>query len=179
MGTKKHMPIIVCCFLLILLNAAIAEEKQRTSQERRPKVGQWEGDPSVSFEVTGDGIIKNFHITYSIGTMTCDIAFDKIGILNDGTFGAKQFMLDKDYKSPKNITEEERATLYRPDPIIIGKDKMIEVVSISGRFDDVGTVSGSFRVLVCEKFQQYFRKGDDEVIHGRKWSAKWKRPKQT
>ncbi len=156
---------------------AVSKSGKTLPAAHRPKTGHWEGDPSVSFEVTDDGNIHNFNMAYSVGAMTCYIKAEKIDVEKDGGFVVKNFIPDADYKFPEGITKEERDKLYRPAAVTIGKNKMVEVQSITGRFDSTSTVIGNFRILVCKDYQQYFFKNDGEALHGKEWSAKWKEPK--
>ena len=109
--------------------------------------------------------------------MTCNIEVGTIAVEKDKVFAFTSFMPENDYKWPKNITKEERDKLYRPEAIIIDGKRMVEVQRITGRFDSAGTVKGSLKLLVCERYQQYFLKDDEELLKGRDWSAEWKGPK--
>ena len=82
-----------------------------------PKSGHWEGKPSVSFEITTEGKIRDFVIVIPIGVDKCTVTLEKeIDIETDGTF-------------------------------IIGavdSEGMLEGNSISGKFDSTDTATGAY-----------------------------------
>ena len=82
-----------------------------------PKQGHWEGEPSVSFDVTTDGRIRDFRIVIPMGVDKCTITLEKeIDVETDGTF----------------IIGE------------IDSEGLLEGNSISGEFDSADTVIGAY-----------------------------------
>jgi hypothetical protein len=133
-----------------------------------PKPGHWEGRPSVSFEVTTDGNIRNFSIVVPFGQTTCTLTAEEefsLGADNTIIFSKLGPSLDK------NLLELMVA-LEIPTPVPIKTDagELIEMQHISGKFNSPTTITGTFEVLVCEG-EFAFSSGQDD-----KWSAEWKGP---
>lgn len=52
-----------------------------------PKVGHWEGDPSVSFEIGTDGKMHDFKMEIDLGNnYSCNVTTDNIEIDSEGIF---------------------------------------------------------------------------------------------
>ncbi|MFH1674561.1 MAG: hypothetical protein ABIF87_14205 [Pseudomonadota bacterium] len=179
-----RIPIVCLCLLAAFLglffdtaNAgdnAIQLTQKKISEQHRPKVGYWEGDPFVSFRVTDDGNITDFKMSFSQGSIRCSIEIGKFEVGKDGSFGTKSFVPEKNYRL-SGFMAKDKDKIYMPEIVTIEKEKMVEVQRINGKFDSAVTVTGSFRYLVCED-QQFFWFKDSEEVKGRKWSAKWVRP---
>lgn len=147
------------------------------SQGRRPKPGNWEGSPAVSFEVTPEGNIANFKLERRIAGIACPIAFDEVTVGKDGAFLVKQYLPEEDYWLPKNLSSDERkakkaALPYWPDTIIRDNKVIVEVVRIAGRFGSGNTVSGKFRALACGETQFFEKKEVFDAMET--WRASWK-----
>jgi hypothetical protein len=82
-----------------------------------PQAGHWEGEPSVSFDVTTDGKIRDFRLVISIGADTC------------------------------TVTVDEEIAIEADDTLITGKINSkgeLEGNSISARFDSPTTMTGAY-----------------------------------
>ena len=165
------------CAIAVVITAAVAkatfaqsmEPKSKVSTERateyyRPKVGHWEGEPSVSFEVAPDGDIGNFKMKAFLGTTRCSIEITALPVANDGSFGVKEDISEKQYWLPENLTSEERnarkAELkgkagYWPETVTMEDEVQVEARRIAGRFESADTVAGRFRILVCGETQAF------------------------
>ncbi len=86
-----------------------------------PTAGRWEGEPSVSFNVVADGVIKDFRMTAPYPPTTCNIVAKEIPIEKGGTF------------------------LYAVSPFEGGAFKN----RVQGKFDSTTTVAGTFLVQHC------------------------------
>jgi hypothetical protein len=78
-----------------LLACAIATtipEVAAWSKGDRPKAGNWQGSPSVSFEVTAEGNLRNFRLDRRTAGIACPIAINEFPVAKDGTFLAKQYL---------------------------------------------------------------------------------------
>ena len=162
-----------------LLACAIATtipEVAAWSKGDRPKAGNWQGSPSVSFEVTAEGSIRNFRLDRRTAGIACPIAINEFPVARDGTFLAAQYLPEEDYWLPKDLSSDERkakkaALPYWPDTITRDNKVMVEVVRITGRFQN-GNVVGKFRVLACGDKQFFDKKELYDAMET--WDASWK-----
>ena len=64
----------LCC--AVLPNAANAQTK--------PKIGDWQGEPSVSFTVKADGRLVNFNISVPLTMGSCNMKFTELAVTKAG-----------------------------------------------------------------------------------------------
>jgi hypothetical protein len=113
----------------------------------KPKVGHWEGEPSVSFDVTNEGNIRDFKIVAPFGGGSeCTINLtEDIVIESDGTF------------------------TFSSSLTAVGSIEN----RISGKFDGDTTVTGTYLFDFCgsgENVTVRFLSNEET------WSAEWKSP---
>lgn len=184
---------VAIVIVVALVTATFAQSKDRSTkaptgkaaEHSRPKAGHWEGEDSlVSFEVTEDGDIRNFKMNALLGRTLCSIEITALSVANDGSFGAKEYIPEKHYWLPENLTSEERNAKktelrtkggYWPDTITVENEVQVEVRRITGRFVSADTVVGKFRILVCGETQAFYEKKKFDEMNG--WQAAWKGPK--
>jgi len=85
------------------------------------QAGHWEGEPSVSFEVTSDGHIRNFKIVAPFGVLAgqyCTIEIDEIAVGQRGEF---------------TIGEPSDSPMY-----------------ISGKLTSATSLAGTYKIAVCK-----------------------------
>jgi hypothetical protein len=111
-----------------------------------PKAGHWEGEPSVSFEVTTDGNIRDFKIVIPFPPSTCTITFEEIMVEADGAF-----IIPDSLEKPES-----------PDEEIIDDH-------LYGKFTDVTAIIGAYKFGLCEN--NFVMPPSQD-----KWSAEWKGP---
>jgi hypothetical protein len=139
-----------------------------------PKAGHWEGEPSVSFDVTSDDNIHNFSITVpfggSSGTDTCTFTLEEIAVETDGTFIYSTLIAADKFLNKEDL---DFAVAMGIGPEIIKTDSgdVIETHHISGDFDSATTLKGSFKILKCE--DRVYLTSEKE---GNPWSAEWTGP---
>ena len=132
------------------------------------KVGYWEGDSPVSFEVTDDGNLHNFHLVAPLSIGECTIKAEEIEVESKGTFESiysvstsefNPIALDvlRSQEVELKITETESA-------------EMIELYNVSGTFDKATKLIGTVKITICvvDGTVNY----DNNVST---WSAEWKR----
>lgn len=134
-----------------------------------PQAGHWEGQPSVSFEVTANGHINNFKIVTPLGGGTCTLQLqEEIIIETDGTFVfAESVQMTESMQGFVDLAK----TLGGATPVVTQSDagQMIEAFNISGKFDTPTNLSGAYRIMIC---------GNNITVPAQKgaWSAEWKGP---
>ena len=85
-----------------------------------PRAGHWEGEPSVSFEVTSEGEVRHFKIVAPFGALAgqhCTIEVDEVPVKPSGQF---------------TIGELENSPVY-----------------VDGEFTDDSNLVGSYKIAVC------------------------------
>lgn len=89
--------------------------------EWSPKAGRWEGEPSVSFEITSEGDLRNLKIVAPFGVLAgqhCTIEVDQVSVEPRGQF---------------TIGEGENPPVY-----------------VDGKFTDHSNLVGSYKITVCK-----------------------------
>jgi len=139
-----------------------------------PKAGHWEGEPSVSFDVTTDGVIHNLSMTVLFGKnnigldRTCKITLKVINVEADGTFIFTEWVENTD---TLRAFIDLGATMGIPTPEATqtASGEMIAGTIISGKFNSATTLSGTYIVRTCE--------GGINISDSQPtWSAEWKTP---
>jgi hypothetical protein len=113
-----------------------------------PKAGHWEGKPSVSLEVTTDGNIRDFKITFPFGPSQKDCTLqmqDTIIVEADGTF-------------------VRTASGTPPAP-----GAKIEEAYFKGKFESATTLTGTYAFYSCGGVLMF------TPTEGT-WNAEWKQP---
>jgi len=91
-----------------------------------PRPGHWEGEPSVSFDVTSDGNIRNFRIVAPFGVLSgqyCTIEIDEVLVEQQGEF---------------TIGEPSDSPMY-----------------ITGKFTSDETFAGTYVIAVCKSGDKF------------------------
>ena len=138
-----------------------------------PKSGHWEGEPSVSFDVTTSSTIRNFTIIVPFGTVNtgCTIKYpDDIAIESDGTFLISESTILTDQLREK-IDLAGRMGLPTPATTQTSSGETFEGKHIIGKFDSTAAaVAGTYLILTCETGLSI---GATETSD---WNAAWKGP---
>ena len=138
-----------------------------------PQAGHWEGGPSVSFDVTSDGQIKNFNMVAPIDSQkTCTVSADNITIQSDGTFILTNLVpLDSLGPNVENIMKI--AGIPTPTPVVVGGNEMLEAQHISGKFNSPTSINGTYKITACFGEGQVHFSITEQVLD---WSAEWEKP---
>lgn len=131
-----------------------------------PEAGHWEGEPSVSFEVTNDGVIRDFSMRASMGMDTCAITANEIPIEADHTFAISEWRELTDGLRSFIASGVGRGTVA-PATKQFGSGEMVESKRIAGQFDTANTLTGSYLITQCEDRIQ-------TVVKVPTWNAEWK-----
>jgi photosystem II stability/assembly factor-like uncharacterized protein len=135
------------------------------------KAGHWEGSPSVSFEVTTSGDIRNFKMAATVGTGRCAIEVEEVPVEADGTFVYVSLIKEDNYWPGADRAGLKAENLW-PTPVMTDEGPMVEAVHINGKFDSVTLLTGTFKILVCGNTQ--FLPAEGKGVET--WSAEWKGP---
>jgi photosystem II stability/assembly factor-like uncharacterized protein len=133
------------------------------------KAGHWEGTPSVSFDVTANGDIRNFKMISSIGTGRCTVEVNEIPAQADGSFIYTTLIKEDNYW-PGADRASLRAKNVWPTPVVTDDGPMVEAIRIGGMLNTPTTLSGTFKILVCGNTQILPAEGKGVEA----WSATWK-----
>lgn len=132
-----------------------------------PKAGYWAGEPSVSLEVTDDGRIRNLVIESAPApSVRCTIEVSSISVASDGTFTWIN-LIDEDEYWPS----ADRAGDLWPTPVTTDEGPKVEAQRITGQFGSATTLTGTYKILVCEDHEFFWAEGKGVVS----WSAEWQR----
>jgi photosystem II stability/assembly factor-like uncharacterized protein len=132
--SPRRVLILVASMLMLatLACAAIAPTVSSTSTlapetpESGIKAGHWEGEPSVSFNVTSEGNIHNFKIVTPFGALagqSCTIEIDEIVVGEQGEF---------------TVGQPQDSPMY-----------------LTGQFSGANHLTGTYKVALCKKGDQY------------------------
>ena len=127
---------------------AVESEDTEQSQIPAPRAGHWEGEPSVSFDVTRNGQVHNLEITVPFGLSTCTVTMGEtfIGQQNEITMGEP---------TGEPLAGTFKATLF-----------------ITGQFTGETILAGTYRIGICHTT------GDKYTAiappHEGAWNAEWK-----
>lgn len=140
-----------------------------SAQGASPKVGHWEGEPSVSFDVTSNGKVVNFQMEYPLGsTGYCRFTIEEMAIEEDNTFVFTGLV------SPTELSPVvvPIITTISGEPEIIKTDTgdMIVLQRIIGKFENVDTLTGTGKIWMCEGTAV------EGLSKGIEWNAGWKTP---
>ena len=91
-GTGMILFLLVGCSANSKNVPSKVEATQAPVVRNGPKTGHWEGEPSVSFDITGEGMIQNLRITASAGMDTCNLEIGEIEIGSDGAFVSSEWI---------------------------------------------------------------------------------------
>ncbi len=133
-----------------------------------PQPGHWQGGSAVSFDVLSNGNLRNFKLdAYIPGGSHCKLALDQIVIQPDNTFVYTNLIKESSYWPGESDTYKAKGIW--PTPVMQGNDAMVEALRINGLFDSTTTVTGTYRILVCEDQHFIWAKGQGTST----WSAAW------
>lgn len=134
-----------------------------------PQVGHWEGEPSVSFDVTSDGKVLNFQMKYHMGgSYYCLFNIEEIAIEDDNTFVFTNLIAPTEI----NPVAVSIMTNISGEPEIIKTDTgdMIVLQRIIGKFEGADTLTGTGKIWMCEGTAV------EGLNEGIEWNAEWKTP---
>ena len=144
--------LLSVALLLVVSLACSSISAGQAAQAIRPKPGHWEGNPSVSLDVTADGQVRNYKIIIPFGMpgQTCTLKEDKVVMGPHGEI-----------------------TIGEPtERIITGTFKSI--VSVTGTFTSNMSIGGNYKIAICKST------GDRYTVvtppREGTWSAEWKQP---
>jgi len=137
------------------------------------KAGHWEGEPSVSFDITPNGDISNFSLVGDqMDGSKCNVNLELITVEADNTFAFTSF---RPYETLfSSLTDSEKifiqTAVVMPTPIDTDTGEMYKAMDINGKFRNSTEVSGIFMIILCEDIITYmgYPSGD--------WKAEWKGP---
>lgn len=175
---KKQSIFVI--FVSLIIYFGFLPRYGQCGENLLPKHGVWGGNPAVTFEVNSHGDIINFTLTQFMGLSKCKITIDKIEVGEEGYFAIKQYIPEKDYWLDPDLSEEERkikkeeakkAYGYWPKTIMKDETIMVEILRLSGKYNNPSSLSGNYIILSCDG-QQFFHK--KEIYEdGKTWTAEW------
>ena len=87
--------------------------------QTKPKIGAWQGEPSVSFTVKADGKIVNFNILVPLALGSCNMKFAELPVTKTGDLLLEgphgQFFVKGQFKSSTTV-EGKVGIKVCPDP---------------------------------------------------------------
>ena len=138
-----------------------------------PQAGHWKGEPSVTFNVTNDGQIKNFKMVAPIDSQqTCTVSADSITLQPDGTFILSNLVPLASLGS--NVENIMKAVgIPTPTPIVVDGNEMLEAQLISGKLTSPTSINGTYTITACFNGEQIHFSIKEQIPD---WSAEWEKP---